>query len=207
MKPQYIVIEGIDGAGKTTAISSIAGMLPELGVTDWITTREPGGTPLAEQIRQLVSAQQQETIHTHTEMLLMYASRVQLVHEVVKPALAKGKWVISDRHELSTRAYQGGGHQLPDEWFATMHQWLFNGFWPDLTLYLDLPPDIALARAEQRGALGRFEQLGIDFFTRVRNKYLQMAQQYPNIVVIDASEPLALVQQNIKMILTKMYRS
>ena len=121
--------------------------------------------------------------------------------------MAKGQWVVSDRHELSTRAYQGGGHQLPDAWFTTMHQWLFNGFWPDLTLYLDLPPDIALARARQRGALGRFEQLGIEFFTRVRNKYLQLAQQYPNIVVIDATEPLALVQQHIKTILADMYRS
>ncbi|NKB47045.1 MAG: dTMP kinase [Legionellales bacterium] len=208
MAAQYIVIEGIDGAGKTSAMQTVTQLLPQLGVDDWITTREPGGTALAEHIRQLLGqTEPSESWHPHSELLLMYASRVQVVHQVVQPALAVGQWVISDRHELSTRAYQGGGRQLPEAWLQQLHHWLFDDFWPHLTLYLDLPPEIALERARKRGALGRFEQLGLEFYTRVRNRYLQLAEQCPNVVTIDASQPFTTVQQAITKTLLTTYQS
>lgn len=192
---KFIVIEGLEGAGKSTAIATVKQYLESRG-HQVVCTREPGGTPLAEQLRTLVKqADLQEQIAPETELLLMYASRVQLLTNVIRPALSAGNWVLADRHDLSSRAYQGGGRQLGDQLIDTLRQAVLGNTRPDLTLYLDLDPALGLARAASRGELDRIEQKQLSFFQRTRAKYLEIAGKEPNIVVIDASQPLAEVQQ------------
>jgi dTMP kinase len=192
---KFIVIEGLEGAGKSTAIATVKQYLESRG-HQVVCTREPGGTPLAEQLRSLVKqANPEEQIAPETELLLMYASRVQLLNNVIRPALSAGNWVLADRHDLSSRAYQGGGRQLGDKLIDTLRQAVLGNTRPDLTLYLDLDPALGLARAASRGELDRIEQEQLGFFQRTRAKYLEIAGKEPNIVVIDASQPLAEVQQ------------
>lgn len=192
---KFIVIEGLEGAGKSTAIATVKQYLESRG-HQVVCTREPGGTPLAEQLRTLVKqANPEEQIAPETELLLMYASRVQLLTNVIRPALSAGNWVLADRHDLSSRAYQGGGRQLGDQLIDTLRQAVLGNTRPDLTLYLDLDPALGLARAASRGELDRIEQEQLSFFQRTRAKYLEIAGKEPNIVVIDASQPLAEVQQ------------
>lgn len=193
-KGQFIVIEGLEGAGKTTAISTVKHWLEQQG-HPVVQTREPGGTPLAEQIRTLVKSVQQEVVAPATELLLMYAARVQLVSTVIQPALAAGQWVLGDRHDLSSRAYQGGGRQIPDSLIDSIRLAVLGDVRPDLTLYLDIDPAIGLERARARGELDRIEQEQLAFFQRTRARYLQIAASEPGIVVIDASQPLPAVQQ------------
>ncbi len=193
-KGQFIVIEGLEGAGKTTAISTVKHWLEQQGHAV-VQTREPGGTPLAEQIRTLVKSVQQEVVAPATELLLMYAARVQLVSTVIQPALAAGQWVLGDRHDLSSRAYQGGGRQIPDSLINSIRLAVLGDLTPDLTLYLDIDPAIGLERARARGELDRIEQEQLAFFQRTRARYLQIAANEPGIVVIDASQPLPAVQQ------------
>jgi len=197
MKGQFIVIEGLEGAGKSTAVQT---------VSDWITAhqqpyiqvREPGGTPFAEALRDLVKRDWDEEITAEAELLLMYAARVQLVENVIKPALDLGTWVIGDRHDLSSRAYQGGGRELGDETLQTLRGITLKDFQPDLTLYLDIDPEIGLQRAQTRGSLDRIEKQAIAFFQRTRTRYLEIASQESNIVVIDAGNELSDVQQQIQ---------
>ncbi len=192
---KFIVIEGLEGAGKSTAIATVKQYLESRG-HQVVCTREPGGTPLAEQLRSLVKqANPEEQIAPETELLLMYASRVQLLTNVIRPALSAGNWVLADRHDLSSRAYQGGGRQLGDQLIDTLRQAVLGNTRPDLTLYLDLDPALGLARAASRGELDRIEQEQLGFFQRTRAKYLEIAGKEPNIVVIDASQPLAEVQR------------
>lgn len=193
---RFVVIEGLEGAGKTTAIQTVQQWLCDQG-HPLVQTREPGGTPLAEQIRTLVKSVQQERVSPVTELLLMYAARAQLLDNVIRPALARGDWVLADRHDLSSRAYQGGGRQIPDEVLDPIRQLVLAGLRPDLTLYLDINPEIGLARARARGELDRIEQEQLAFFQRARAKYLAVAVSEPNIVVIDAAKPLAEVQQQL----------
>ncbi len=193
-KGQFIVIEGLEGAGKTTAISTVKHWLEQQG-HPVVQTREPGGTPLAEQIRTLVKSVQQEVVAPATELLLMYAARVQLVSTVIQPALAAGQWVLGDRHDLSSRAYQGGGRQISDSLIDSIRLAVLGDVRPDLTLYLDIDPAIGLERARARGELDRIEQEQLAFFQRTRARYLQIAASEPGIVVIDASQPLPAVQQ------------
>lgn len=193
-KGQFIVIEGLEGAGKTTAISTVKHWLEQQGHAV-VQTREPGGTPLAEQIRTLVKSVQQEVVAPATELLLMYAARVQLVSTVIEPALAAGQWVLGDRHDLSSRAYQGGGRQIPDSLIDSIRLAVLGELKPALTLYLDIDPAIGLERARARGELDRIEQEQLAFFQRTRARYLQIAASEPGIVVIDASQPLPAVQQ------------
>lgn len=193
-KGQFIVIEGLEGAGKTTAISTVKHWLEQQG-HPVVQTREPGGTPLAEQIRTLVKSVQQEVVAPATELLLMYAARVQLVSTVIQPALAAGQWVLGDRHDLSSRAYQGGGRQIPDSLIDSIRLAVLGDVRPDLTLYLDIDPALGLERARARGELDRIEQEQLAFFQRTRARYLQIAASEPGIVVIDASQPLPAVQQ------------
>jgi dTMP kinase len=197
-KGKFIVVEGVEGAGKSTAIANIAATLTHYGI-DFIQTREPGGTPLAEQLRAIVkSPNSEEKITPQTELFLMYASRSQLLENVIKPALAKGLWVIGDRHDLSSRAYQGGGRKLPDTLINTIAEITLSGFKPDFTFLLDIDPKIGLARAQARGDLDRIEQEQLAFFQRVRDKYLQLASQDKTIYVIDASKDIAEVQAAIE---------
>lgn len=194
MQGKFIVVEGLEGAGKSSAIASLVSHLQAKSIPT-LTVREPGGTPMAEALRGLVKQQWQEEVTAETELLLMYASRVQVVHNVIRPTLAAGKWVIADRHDLSSRAYQGGGRQLGDAKLQTLKQLVLGDFVPDLTLLLDLDPAVGLERARARGELDRIEQETMAFFQRTRARYLEIAQQERNIKVIAADQPMADVHQ------------
>ncbi len=197
-KGKFIVVEGIEGAGKSSAISVVKQVLAENHI-DFISTREPGGTPLAESLREIVkSADHHEVVTQETELLLMYASRSQLLANRILPALEKGQWVIGDRHDLSSRAYQGGGRQFDDDTINAIAEITLKGFSPDLTIYLDISPEVGLSRAQARGALDRIELEKIDFFHRVRAKYQQIAQQDPSIITVDAEQTMANVHQAIR---------
>lgn len=197
---RFIVIEGLEGAGKSTAVATVAAWLQARLATTAATlvqTREPGGTALAEEIRALVKQPRQEQVAPVTELLLMYAARSQLLATVIRPALAAGNWVLADRHDLSSRAYQGGGRCIADELLDPIRQVVLAGLTPDLTLYLDIDPVIGLKRAAARGELDRIEQEQLDFFQRTRQRYLAIAATDPSIVVIDAAAPLDQVQQRL----------
>lgn len=194
---RFIVIEGLEGAGKSTAIHTVASYLSSKQIT-FIQTREPGGTPMAEDIRALVKQVRAESVAATTELLLMYAARSQLVHNVIQPALQRGEWVLADRHDMSTRAYQGGGRGIPESALQPLRQLVLADLVPDLTLYLDIDPAIGLQRAQARGELDRIEHEQLAFFERTRQKYLEMAASEPNVVVIDAGQPLDHVQQAIR---------
>ena len=201
-KGKFIVVEGLEGAGKSSAIKVIEQALKEKNI-DFVKTREPGGTVLAERLREIVkSADHQETLTQETELLLMYASRSQLLANVIQPALSQGQWVIGDRHDLSSRAYQGGGRQFNNEVMDAIADVTLKGFKPDLTLYLDLDPQIGLARAQARGELDRIEVEKLDFFQRVRAKYLEYAKQDESIITIDAAQPMAKVHDDIYTAMT-----
>ena len=177
MRSKYIVIEGLEGAGKTTARNVVVETLEQLGIRDMVFTREPGGTQLAEKLRSLVldiKSVGDEVITDKAEVLMFYAARVQLVETVIKPALANGTWVIGDRHDLSTQAYQGGGRGIDQHMLATLRDAVLGDFRPDLTLYLDVTPEVGLKRARARGELDRIEQESFDFFNRTRARYLEL---------------------------------
>ena len=203
-KGQFVVIEGLEGAGKTTAIATVKHWLQQQG-HQVVQTREPGGTPLAEQIRTLVKSVQHEQMAPETELLLMYAARVQLLSQVIRPALERGDWVLGDRHDLSSRAYQGGGRQLNEQLINSIRSAVLGETKPDFTLYLDIDPAIGLERARVRGELDRIELEQLAFFQRTRAKYLQIAKSEANICVIDASKPLLEVQQDICQALTEHF--
>ncbi|KKO44221.1 thymidylate kinase [Arsukibacterium ikkense] len=194
---KFIVVEGLEGAGKSSAMATIRNWLQQQQLTV-VCTREPGGTPLAEKLRTLVKqVDDTELLAPETELLLMYAARVQLLTNVIRPALANGNWVLADRHDMSSRAYQGGGRQLDEQLINNLRQTVLGSTRPDLTLYLDIDPAIGLSRAAERGELDRIEQEQLAFFIRTRQKYQQIAATEPDIVTIDAAMPLAEVQQAI----------
>ncbi|MDU5781797.1 MAG: dTMP kinase [Pantoea sp.] len=199
MKSKFIVIEGLEGAGKTTAREAVVETLRERGVQDIVFTREPGGTPLAEQLRVLVKQGiEGEQVTDKAELLMLYAARVQLVDTVIKPALARGAWVIGDRHDLSSQAYQGGGRGLDAALMRTLRDAVLGDFRPDLQLYLDVTPEIGLQRARARGELDRIEQESLRFFERTRERYLALAAEDARILTVDATQPLESVTQAIK---------
>lgn len=201
VKGKFIVIEGLEGAGKSSAIELIKHFIEsKVGVAP-LCTREPGGTPLAEQIRDLVKiAHQDDPLCDEAECLLFYAARAQLVANVIKPALARGQWVLGDRHNLSSLAYQGGGRGLMSL-VNTISEATLKGFKPDLTLYLDIDPKLGLQRAASRGELDRIEQQTLDFFDRSRATFLDFAAKDDTIVVIDAGQKMADVHQDITTVL------
>ena len=192
--------------GECSAITFIMAQLKAVGVEKMITTREPGGTPISEQIRQLVKHHDHdEALHSQTELLLMIASRVQLVKTVIKPALAANTWVIADRHVLSTLAYQGGGRQLDEALIVQIHQLVLGNFTPDFTLYLDIEPQLGFSRIRQRGELDRIEQEDLAFFDRTREKYLSLVKKLENVATIDASQTVMKVHQDITCALQAQY--
>ena len=202
MKSKFIVIEGLEGAGKTTARDAIVAVLHEQGIDDVIFTREPGGTPLAEQLRVLVKQGiEGEQVTDKAELLMLYAARVQLVENVIKPALARGAWVIGDRHDLSSQAYQGGGRGLDTQLMTTLRDAVLGDFRPDLTLYLDVTPEIGLQRARARGELDRIEQESLRFFERTRERYLALAAADSSITTIDATHNIADVTLSLQQAL------
>ncbi|CAJ0991557.1 dTMP kinase [Pantoea sp. Nvir] len=199
MKSKFIVIEGLEGAGKTTAREKIVTTLYEKGIQDIVCTREPGGTPLAEQLRILVTQSIEEEEITETaELLMLYAARVQLVNTIIKPALARGTWVICDRHDLSSQAYQGGGRGMDSSLMRTVRNAVLGDFRPDLTFYLDVTPEVGLNRARARCELDRIEQESLHFFERTRTRYMELAATDYSILIIDAMQPLDTVTEKIK---------
>lgn len=197
MSGLFITLEGPEGAGKSTNREYLAARLREQGI-DVLMTREPGGTPLAERIRELLLAPSEEAMAVDTELLLMFAARAQHLAQVIRPALARGAVVLCDRFTDATYAYQGGGRGLPVERIATLESFVQGELRPDLTLVFDLPVQVGLARAAARGRLDRFEQEGQAFFEAVRQAYLQRAGQQPQRYrLLDAAQPLAAVQRAI----------
>lgn len=193
----FISLEGIEGVGKTTQVPFINEYLRthHLNV---ITTREPGGTPVAEDIRRVLLTEHAESIASDTELLLMFAARAQHIAEVVKPGLAAGKWVLSDRFMDATYAYQGGGRGVALARIQELDTWVLQGFKPDLTLLFDAPVEIALSRAKSRNTPDRFEREQAEFFTRVREVYLQRAAtDSKRFRVIDSNRTLPEVQAAI----------
>lgn len=206
MAGKFIVIEGLEGAGKSNAQRVVCETLRTHGIA-FIQTREPGGTPLAETLRTLwKEGLNGETTTDKAEVLMMYAARTQLVETVIQPALADGKWVVGDRHNLSSQAYQGGGRGLA-ALVDTIGRTILGDFKPDLTLYLDLDPRIGLTRARGRGELDRIEQLDISFFDRTRARYLELATQDPDIVLINAEQPIEQVSAAIQQAVENFLKS
>ncbi len=185
---KFIVIEGLEGAGKSSAVRYVTDYLQRHGINRIECTREPGGTPLAERMRAIVKEVHDERLTIEAELLLMYASRVQLVETRIKPALADGVWVVGDRHDLSSQAYQGGGRGIDAQLIGAIKQAVLGNFKPDLTLYLDIDPALGLQRARYRGELDRIELEQLSFFERTRTRYLELAAKDDSIVVIDAAQ-------------------
>ena len=196
-KGRFIVVEGLEGAGKSTALHTLRDALKKR-VPELITTREPGGTHVGEVVRDLMKETSPDDIlDPRAELLLLYASRVQLVEHVIRPALLRGCWVLGDRFEWSTWAYQGGGRRLDKTIITELSSFCLNGFQPDLIFFLDISPEEGLARAAARGKYDRMEQESLAFFKDVHAAY-QTCLSRDNVVVIDASQPLAVVQSSIQ---------
>lgn len=197
----FITIEGTEGMGKSTVMKSIADYLTEQGC-DFIITREPGGTEIAEKIRQVILSHYTEIMNPETELLLYFAGRIQHVQSVVLPARAAGKIVISDRFTDASYAYQGGGREIPLEKIRLLEQHFVGDLQPDLTLLLDASINIGLERIASRGANDRIEQEAVPFFERVRAVYRQRALDYPQrFRLVDASLSVAEVQQAVRDII------
>lgn len=196
MKGKFIVIEGLEGAGKSSAIETCKQFFKQRNVP-LVCTREPGGTPCAEALRDVVKHPWEERVTPATELLIMYAARSQLVENVIRPSLAAGQWVLGDRHDLSTQAYQGGGRQLPDSMIMPVRQVALGDFAPDYTIYLDVDPAEGLRRARGRGELDRIELEDLSFFERTRQRYIELAEQNDAIVVISSMQSMDKVQADI----------
>jgi len=197
---KFIVIEGLEGAGKSTAISYIGKWLAlqNMPAEKIAYTREPGGTVLAEKMRDIVKMEVQgETLQDKAELLVLYAARVQLVEHIIKPALAAGKVVIGDRHNYSSLAYQGGGRGIDIKLIENIKQLALGDFKADFTLYLDIDPELGLSRARGRGELDRIERQAIDFFQRTRDVFISLAENDANAVTIDAGQTPELVEKAI----------
>lgn len=193
----FITIEGTEGVGKSTNVEFIRQYLSNKGI-DLRLTREPGGTPLAEEIRELLLQPRDEKVSDDAEILLVFAARAQHVDQVIKPSLEQGQWVLSDRFTDATFAYQGAGRGISWNRIQQLEQYVLGDLRPDLTILLDLPVDVGIARARERGALDRFEQEKHDFFEKVRQGYHHRLRAEPDrFALIDASQPLDNVQQQI----------
>lgn len=198
MHGKFITIEGTEGVGKTTNIEFIQAWLSEHHI-GFVATREPGGTPLAEQIRALLLTPGDEKICDSAELLLMFAGRAQHLNQVIEPNLEAGKWVVCDRFTDATYAYQGAGRGMDRSLITHLEHLVQGALRPDLTLILDIPVEIGLKRASNRSTPDRFEQEQVEFFQRVRMGYLNTAKDDPQrCAVIDASQSLDRVQLDIK---------
>ncbi len=198
---KFITFEGIDGAGKSTHVNSVAEQLRHAGHVV-VSTREPGGTALGEKLRALLLA---EPMHLETEALLMFAARREHIAQVIEPALARGEWVISDRFTDASFAYQGGGRHLSLEKLAVLEHWVHPELQPDLTLLFDVPIEVARQRLDAERVLDKFEQEKSDFFKATRDVYLQRAAQFPNrIRVIDSTQPLETVRLHVEELIQQL---
>ena len=198
---KFITFEGMDGAGKSTHLSWFADVLRQRG-SDVVVTREPGGTPLGEQLREILLNQ---PMSIGTEAMLMFAARLEHVEQVIKPALRAGKWVISDRFSDASFAYQGGGRGLDWKKLVQLEQWVHPDLQPDLTLFFDVPVEVARQRLANNVSLDRFEQEQADFFERVRAGYHRRVQENPQrYAVIDAAQTLESVKHELEVIISKI---
>lgn len=194
---KFITVEGIEGVGKSTNVNFIATYLRDRGQTV-VTTREPGGTAVAEQIRAVLLQSEQGSVSEVCELLLMFAARASHLQGLIIPALARGDWIVCDRFTDASYAYQGGGRGLPDEHIRQLEMLVQNSLAPDLTLLLDASLEVTAARRQARGLTDRFEAEQTDFFARVQNKYRELAATFPErIKLIDAAKSLDLVEQEI----------
>lgn len=194
MVGKFITFEGIDGAGKSTHIAFVAELLRAQG-KQVVVTREPGGTPLGEKLRELLL---HEKMHLETEALLMFASRREHLAQVIEPALTRGDWVISDRFTDATFAYQGGGRKLALNKLAALEQWVHPHLQPDLTLLFDVPLEVARARLDATRELDKFEQEKADFFEATRSEYLRRAAEFPQrFRIIDATRSIPAIQDEL----------
>lgn len=198
---RFISIEGGEGAGKSTSVAFIQDFLQSRGI-ELVSTREPGGTQLAEQLRQLLLNHHDEKIDPYTELLMMFAARRQHVTQVIQPALAVGKWVLCDRFTDASYAYQGYGRELPLEFIDNLAKWVHGDTNPDMTCLLDLDIEVGMGRARQRSELDRIESEAMSFFEAVRQGYLSRAKAEPQrFRVIDASQDIPGVEQQLQQAL------
>lgn len=198
---RFITLEGIEGVGKSTHMQFICARLRARGLTV-LETREPGGTPGADEIRAVLLKLRDERFDAMAELLLMFAARALHVENVIRPALSAGTWVVCDRFTDASYAYQGGGRGIPASHIATLERMVLKGLKPDLTLLLDAHIDVGMARARDRGQLDRFEQEQDAFFARVRRVYLSRARREPRrIRRVDAGHSLAAVQADLSALL------
>ena len=202
MQGKFITVEGIEGVGKSTNMDFIHQQLLTAG-KDVVVTREPGGTPLGEAIRGLLLDPEYTGMDSTCELQLMFAARAEHLARVIRPALESGQWVLCDRFTDATYAYQGGGRGIDMDIIARLEDLVQGDFRPDVTLLLDVPVEVGLSRAGKRGELDRFEQEQVEFFERVRQAYLDMAQTYPGRYrIIDASRPLTEVQSQLQTLMS-----
>lgn len=203
---RFITIEGTEGVGKSTNIEFIRQWLEVRGI-ELVQTREPGGTPFAEDVRNLLLAVRDESVDETAELLLMFAARSQHLNKLIKPALERGAWVLCDRFTDSTYAYQGGGRGVEMEKIAALEKFVQGELRPDMTLILDIDVTVGLERASKRAALDRFESEKVEFFERVRSVFLARAEQAPERYrVVNAGQPLVDVQGDIEQVLEALYR-
>ncbi|WWO95233.1 MAG: dTMP kinase [Candidatus Dasytiphilus stammeri] len=206
MKNSFIVIEGLEGAGKTTLCKMVRDFLKKKSINNIMITHDPGGTPLAEKLRFLIkNGVKGEQITDKAELLMLYAARAQLIEMKIKPALAEGTWVISDRYDLSTEAYQGYGRNFHRKILTLLRKIIVKNIVPDLILYLDVTPELGLKRAQKKGKLDRIEKESLSFFSKVRNCYLLRSKKDNSIKVIDATQPLNLVKLSLHIILEEWW--
>ncbi|CAL4322978.1 dTMP kinase [Buchnera aphidicola] len=204
IKNKFIVIEGLEGAGKTSACIFIKKILKQKNIKNILLVRQPGSTLISEEIRHLIKKNfYNEEMVKETELLLMYAARVQLVQTIIVPALKNGIWVISDRHDLSSFAYQGGGLGIDKKFIIILKKFLFNNLDPDLTIYLDVLPEIGLKRVFKRNILDKIESRSLDFFYKTRKSYLKNIKLDNNSITINANMNIDSVNKNIKYQLLK----
>jgi dTMP kinase len=198
---KFITIEGIEGTGKSTNIEFITGQLEAQGI-EVVNTREPGGTDMAERIRQLLLDHGQEPVPAIAELLLFFAARSLHLENSIKPALESGKWVLCDRFTDASRAYQGDGRGQDADRIEQLADWVQQGFEPDLTILLDAPAETGMARAAARGEGDRMDNEELAFYQRVRSGYLRLAEASPErFAVVDASQSLDSVQADIAAVL------
>jgi len=203
---KFITVEGIEGAGKSTNLAFIQQLLEAAG-REVLFTREPGGTPLGEEVRALLLGHKHDGMSDDAELLFMFGARAEHLAQKIRPALETGTWVLCDRFTDATYAYQGGGRGIERERIQMLEQWVQGDLRPDLTLLLDLPVETGLERAGKRSAPDRFESQASHFFNAVRQEYLDIAAAEPGRVkVADASQPLAAVQAQIETVIAEFLR-
>jgi dTMP kinase len=201
VRGKFITLEGMDGAGKSTHIPDIIKLLENKGV-EVVSTREPGGTALGEQLRALLL---NEPMHPETETLLMFAARREHIAEIIEPALARGAWVLSDRFTDATYAYQSGGRGVLANKVIELEVWVQGGLQPDLTLLFDVPVEVSVARLASARTPDKFERESAEFFTKIRNAYLDRANKNPNrFSIINSNQALDDVKAEVKSVISTL---